>query len=204
MSIPILTKLDLSGITAPLIGRHLLPENYEVTHVCCGWVHSVIILNGKVVLGSGHNYFFQTGCSTSGTLPEFSHVPLDSTILADPNDRITHADCGTFFTVIAVNSRRLFGTGSSNTHNFGASDVNNIMSFVFVKEFDCDISKIQCGYDHSAILLKDNRIFLSGKLEGGAQDMLSQFTLLDLSVSARDSVDLAVLKFNYKTYVLSK
>lgn len=86
----------------------------------------------------------------------------------------------------------------------GSQDKYTSLEFNKVHEFDCDVAKIQCGYDHTMVLLKDNRIFAVGKLPG-ASSQLNEYTLItSVPHSPFDRVDIAVSKFNYPSYILGK
>ena len=164
----------------------------------------MLVINDKYLFGAGHNYFYQTGITQSGTFGDFTHIPLDHLDLPS-NYKITHIDGGTFFTVFAVNNRKIYGAGSASLCNFGIKQNDNVNKYTFSYEFDCDISKIQTGYDHTLILLKDNRIFMSGKMEGGSGDSatISSFQQVELNANIHDWIDVGVCKFNYRSYVLS-
>ena len=56
-SIPYLVKVDLDNDIQKLIQEGKVSKDYSITHGCCGWVHSIIVLDSKIVIGAGK--FFQ-------------------------------------------------------------------------------------------------------------------------------------------------
>ncbi|KAL9646386.1 hypothetical protein ABK040_013901 [Willaertia magna] len=143
---------------------------FEITKAACGWVHSVIVVNDRYLFGCGHNYFYQTGLEKSSEFTTFQLI--ENNLFKRKEDRITHIDCGTFFTVIVVNNISIFGCGSATTSNFGLqnhSSGTNIVGYQHVCDMPNDILKVACGYDHTVILLVDHSIYVTGKLEEGKQ-----------------------------------
>lgn len=122
LTVPYLSKVNLHDALNPLIEKGEIEANYEITHACCGWVHSVVIVDSKIIIGAGHNFFHQLGHPRGGSFDHFEIIPFDPEI-ETPNYVITHVDGGTFFTVICLNSRVLYGAGSSSTCNFGKLNV---------------------------------------------------------------------------------
>ncbi|KAG2388177.1 hypothetical protein C9374_001027 [Naegleria lovaniensis] len=107
---------------------------YTVDHISCGWFHTLIIVNGNIILGAGHSYFGQL----FGADFNKNFAVLNSKIELFNNFSngnpycqytVTHSSCGTFSSCVVFNRFLIYHCGeASKGGNFAVPNCSELKS----------------------------------------------------------------------------
>nr|CAG4713750.1 unnamed protein product [Naegleria fowleri] len=92
---------------------------HSVDHISCGWFHTIVIVNGNIILGAGHSYFgqlFGAEFSKSFTVLNSKIDLFNDFRNGNPYCQytVTHSSCGTFSSCVVFNRHLIYNCGEAS------------------------------------------------------------------------------------------
>jgi hypothetical protein len=171
------------NIYKPQLNEYL--RDKQITHICCGSRHTLVLNNMGEVYAWGENDVGQIGNGSHGKM---SYQIKPFKIQGFDGEKVIMISCGHMHSMALTECGHVFSWGDNTRGQLGFQD-NNMVSYkpsLVIFNSDISVKKISCGYSHSLLLTRDGDIYWFG-------DNASERLTIPkrLSINANKFIDIA-------------
>jgi alpha-tubulin suppressor-like RCC1 family protein len=143
-----------------VLTRMTIPDDYRATAISCGINHTIVLMDGGTVWGTGHNDRGQLGVTYSSEVDELQLMNMSGEQVA------IAISCGVYHSIVLMESGTVWSTGYNDHGQLGVGDTESrcILTEMLGSHHATAISG---GYNNSLILTEDRKVWGTGSNDWG-------------------------------------